>query len=88
MREIALWPSTNLSIPYIRALGMRRGFSPGAAARHSQSARVHADRNQPENPFSPRKIVLSLEKIGLSPKICVPFLSLLFLPLPSRLNPI
>ena len=33
------------------ARGKRRGFSPGAAARHSQSARVHMDLRQ--NSFSP-----------------------------------
>jgi len=30
-----------------RARGKRRGFSPGAAARHSQSARFHTDRFAP-----------------------------------------
>jgi len=30
-------------VPEERACGKRRGFSPGAAARHSQSARVHTE---------------------------------------------
>jgi len=55
MRDIARWSSTNGAIAYFWARGKRSGFSPGAAARHSQLARVHEDKNQPENPFSPRK---------------------------------
>jgi len=43
------------------ARGKRRGFSPGAAARQSQSARVHVRQNQ----FSPLLVELSQRSRGL-----------------------
>jgi len=53
-----LYQSPPSPIPGDWARGKQRGFSPGVAARHSQSARIHSDKNHEKTRF----FGLSLEK--------------------------